>query len=197
MSSLDVAARAVSRCRSSLPDGCLTRENYVKLKEKTYGTYAGLWARVTKVIRDVGGGELMEREVYTEYGSFEEVGVLGDYSLADEVGAFKLTSEVTRDDHPIGGSSFPGVYELQQELRRCSEEEMKNMALAVEDEGDARKDKDQDDEDEKLEDKNLKMLDESSSETSSDGLGIMEPSGRWKASYFICPCIIDCLVLRL
>jgi hypothetical protein len=53
------------------------------------------------------------------------------------------------------------------------------------------------DDDEKLENKNLKMLDESSSETSSDGLGIMEPSGRWKASYFICPCIIDCLVLRL
>jgi len=131
--------------KTQAPDGCLSREECVKML-KADGMYAGKWVRVTKVIRDVGGGELMEREVYKEYGSFEEVGVLGDYSMADEMGAYELTSEVTRDDHPIGGSSYPGVYELQQELHRCSEEEM-NMALAVEDTDGARKDKDQDDDD--------------------------------------------------
>ena len=124
-----------------VPDGCMTRESYMKLKEETHGMYAGMWARVTKVLRDVGEGKLVERHVYTEYGSFEEVGVLGDYSMAAEKGAFKLTSDVTCDDRPIGGDPFPGFYELSQELRRCSVEELKNMALAMEDEDDALQEK--------------------------------------------------------
>ena len=125
-----------------VPVGCL-REKYEELKEKTknhISMYAGQWVRITKVIRDVGGGQLVEREFCKEYGTFVEVGVLGDYEKAIEMGAYALTSEVTRDDHPIGGSLYPGVYELQQGLRKCSDEEW-NMVLVVEVEDDVCKDK--------------------------------------------------------